>query len=315
MYTMLTALQLPHRLSRCRPHARRGSVLVEFALVSLAFYLLLAAILTFGFMLYAAQGTQQAVDFAAREISRLPLPANITLEDALKLEMVRDKVFDEHYLVLNFDTLHGESTLQDLIAKLPQVNQQLVPLMISDRIGGTRVLRYPGAVFNDADGSDDPADPPASGWLVRVPLITGRNADDTESSIRFVPVLEPVVTAENPDEDPFSITSAHRGLVALRVNYPFQSAVMSGFRANDAGPFEPTIGRPIPADDGGIAVEGDQPGSGVASDNEFGPYTGAFGLGQQAAMGSEPLTESRHVRPFRSVIASQAVYRREVFGQ
>ena len=41
----------------------------------LAVYLLLAAILTFGQWLYSAQGLQQAVDVAAREISRTPLPA------------------------------------------------------------------------------------------------------------------------------------------------------------------------------------------------------------------------------------------------
>jgi hypothetical protein len=294
----------------------------------LAFYLLLAAILTFGFLLYAAQGTQHVADLAAREISRLPLAADATLEEVLygnanvapELADVRARVFDEHYLVLNLDTLQGEATLEDLIGKLPVVNQQLVPLMISDSIGATRVLRFPGAVFEDADPGDDPQPPrpPGSGWLVRVPIVTGRNADGTEGPVHWVRVLEEMEPADPLDlaHDPFRITSQQRGLVALRVNYPYQSAVMSGFRPNPAGPFEPTIGHPIPADDSGISVVNpdEQPGALVGSDYEFGPYAGPFGLGQQGAMRSEPLTEFRHVRPFRRVIASQGVYRREVFG-
>ena len=60
---------------------RRGQALVEFAVVSLVVYMLLAAILTFGQMLYSAQGLQQAVDTAAREISRTPLPAGSRAQD------------------------------------------------------------------------------------------------------------------------------------------------------------------------------------------------------------------------------------------
>ena len=58
-----------------RGRSRRGQALVEFAVVCLVVYMLLAAILTFGQWLYSAQGLQQAVDVAAREISRTPLPA------------------------------------------------------------------------------------------------------------------------------------------------------------------------------------------------------------------------------------------------
>ena len=65
----------PRILPCCRVCNRRGQALVEFAVVCLAVYLLLAAILTFGQWLYSAQGLQQAVDVAAREISRTPLPA------------------------------------------------------------------------------------------------------------------------------------------------------------------------------------------------------------------------------------------------
>ena len=63
--------------------SRRGQSLVEFAVVSLVVYMLLAAILTFGQMLYSAQTIQQAADVAAREISRTPLPATANVMDVL----------------------------------------------------------------------------------------------------------------------------------------------------------------------------------------------------------------------------------------
>lgn len=299
---------------------RRGAVLLEFALIALVFYLLLAALLTFGFLLYAAQGAQQVVDVAGRALAQAALPAEATLLDALYANAqadadyadVRSRVFDEHYLVLNLDSLHGEPTLAELTSKLPAVNQQLVPLMIFDEIEGgagvVRVLRFPGAVFEDGDGSDDPTDPPPSGWLVRVPLVESRAADGTEASIRWARVLESAIDSDPavPSSDPFHVGSAQRGLVAVRLNLPFQSAAMSGFRAGD----------PIPADDSGIAATNPsaEPGGRVASVREFGPYAGEFGLGQLAALRSEPLTDGRHVRPFRRVLQVQATYRREVFA-
>lgn len=75
--------------TRHRP-ARPGQALVEFAVVALVMYLLLAAILTFGHALYVAQGLQTAADLAAREISRTPLPADATFEEALDDDDVRE---------------------------------------------------------------------------------------------------------------------------------------------------------------------------------------------------------------------------------
>ncbi len=62
---------------------RRGQALVEFAMVSLVVYLLLAATLTFGQLFYSGQTIQQAADVAAREISRTPLLATANLMDVL----------------------------------------------------------------------------------------------------------------------------------------------------------------------------------------------------------------------------------------
>jgi hypothetical protein len=297
---------------------------VEFALIAFVMYLLFAAVVTFGHALFSAQGIQQAADLAAREISRTPLSvaSNYTLEYVLydsaatadpQVVEMRRRVFDEHYLVLNLDTLGGRATLQDLIADLPIVNQQLVPLMISDTVGGTRVLRYPGAVF--VDNSAPTLDPPASGFLVAIPLVRGRASDGNET-IDWVRVIEEIESPSNPD--PFLITSPERGLVALRVNYPFQSSAMSSFRPNPAGPFEPTIGEPNVADDAGVTVvdqDGFTPtGTPTASDFEFGAYSGTFGLGRQAGFGSPQLAGSSGVRPYNRLITAQAIYRREVFG-
>ena len=96
-------LTLSQRERGRRGRSRRGQALVEFAVVSLVLYMLLAAILTFGQILYSAQGIQQAVDTAARELSRSPLPANDTFSQALADSGVQSRIFDERYLVLSID--------------------------------------------------------------------------------------------------------------------------------------------------------------------------------------------------------------------
>ena len=304
---------------------RRGSVLIEFAVVAFIFYILLGAVVSFGYLLYVAQGLQHTADLAAREISRTALPADGTLDAPadgvlrgnaitnFDLASVRTQVYDEHYLVLNLDTLQGEATLQDLIALLPVVNQQLVPLMQSDVINGVRYLRYPGGVFEDTDNTDDPADPVPSGLLVAIPRVTSRAANGVET-IDWIPVVEEIDTqnaaGDGDNPNPFRITSPQRGMVALRFNYPVQSSTMSGFRQG-AGPFEPNGTNVNTADDGSVTVvdiDGFSPvGTSTSSDQQFGPNAGAFGLGRQAALVQD-------VRPFRRLITAQAIYRREVFG-
>ena len=64
-----------------RATGRRGSVLVEFALIAFVLYLILAATVEFGRALMAAQLLQQAADIAAREVARTPgLPLVGTLD-------------------------------------------------------------------------------------------------------------------------------------------------------------------------------------------------------------------------------------------
>ncbi len=304
----LTLTLSPRERGR-RGRNRRGQALVEFAVVSLVVYMLLAAILTFGQILYSAQGLQQAVDTAARELSRTPLPANTTFSNALTDSGVQSRIYDERYLVLTIDAGSNPITFNGghALADFPLVNQQLVPIMIYDQIGGQAVLRYPGAVFTDPN-TGTTLNPPGSGYLVRVPVVTvpPYPAAATES-ITWVSVLEEISSPTNPN--PFQVSSPQRGIVALRINYPYQSASMSGFQqlpnpSSPPGPGNPLV--PIDANNG--VAPGSPPGVGspVVSDLAYGPYAGAYSLGEQGAWAAT-------VRPYRSLISAQAIYRREVF--
>lgn len=313
--------------------------MVEFAVVALVLYMLLAAILTFGHALYVAQGLQQAADLAAREISRTPLPATSTFNAALADENVRATIFDDAWLVIDLSAFYAANPdgniFTDLVPSMPLLNQQLITMMIVDRPDfdgdGTPdewLLRYPGALLTRSDAVVAPyggayPEGVAVEYTVGIPVVTSRASDGVES-IRWVDVVEQISNAENPGDDPFSLTSDQRGIVALRVNYPFQSASMSSFR-RDPGhpeyPFEPTIGRPNAADDGGVAELNpeDRPGDLTGAPLQgpilyAGTYGGQYGLGAQGALGSDQLTGGRPVRPYRRVISAQAIYRREVFS-
>ncbi|MBM3998815.1 MAG: pilus assembly protein [Planctomycetes bacterium] len=339
-----------------------GQSLVEFALVALVVYMLLAATLTFGHALYVAQGLQTAADLGAREISRTPLPANITLDNpasdpepgAIHHDDVRERIIDEAFLVVDLNALYGgdpnANFFHDAVPLMPSLNQQLAMLMIVDRPDfdgdGTSdawLLRYPGALLTRSTAIAPPTGVTypnwvATGYAVGIPVVTSRavpgpGAVGGFETIRWVPVVEEIDTEESPGDntapnpDPFKLVQDapanidHRGIVALRINFPFQSALMSGFRPNAAGPFEPTIGSPNSADDGEVTElnPGDRPGNltgAPLSDGEVyaGTYGGQLGLGAQGAVGSEYFTGGRPVRPYRRVISAQAIYRREVFS-
>jgi len=324
---------------RCK---RRGQALVEFAIVCLSVYLLLAAILTFGQWLYSAQGLQQAVDVAAREISRTPLPAaqipsntaSVTLTHVLYddasvsansyLKPVRQQVFDDNLLVLTIDSSQSSTGAMTyngghMIGDFPIVTQQLMPLMVNDQVDGQPLLRYPGALFQSSQQGPSPAGIPYSGYVVRIPVVsaptvTGGTAAGTgQTIINWLYPLEPILDSNGADAFAVNATtvSGLSGEVALRINYPYQSESMSGFvpPANPASlpgpPDNPVV--PVVADNN-IPVLAPPPGAGgpVTSDFQYGPSAGAYGLGEQAAW-------TKTVRPYRSVISPQAIYRREVF--
>jgi hypothetical protein len=99
-----------------------------------------------------------------------------------------------------------------------------------------------------------------------------------------------------------------RGLVALRINYPYQAAMLSGFQGNPAGFADPNLSQHIVADDGAVTELGPPPGGAttLSDDGRAAPYAGSFGLGRQLAFAQE-------LRPFRRLISGQAMFRREVF--
>jgi len=271
-------------------HVRRGSVLVEFALIALVLYFLLAATVEFGRIMYSAQTVQQAADVAARELAKTPLPPTLTFDQFLfpqagedaSVAPARARVYDRKYLVLPLDDADTPP--------LPLLNQQLKLLMIVDELpDGTRVRRYPGQLVPLPDNQ--------FGFTVVVPLVVSQ-ADGTET-VDPVPreVVEEVTAANGVG--PFSLVAAlppdqewMRGTVALRINYPYQAATMASFPVDATDPYAPNLVNPNPVLD---------------DDGTIGPNAGSLGLGRLEVAGKQ-------ARPFRKVLTGQAFARREVFG-
>ena len=84
-----------------RTDSERGAVMVEFAVVALALYFLIAALLSFGTMIQAGQVAQDVARLAARELALTPLPATATFEQAL--DATSDTIFDPNQLVVDLD--------------------------------------------------------------------------------------------------------------------------------------------------------------------------------------------------------------------
>jgi hypothetical protein len=289
---------------------RRGSVLIEFALIALVLYLILAATLEFGRALFGAQVLQQAADTAAREIARTPLPPSSTLklliEDnptnpSIPNNSVPSTIYSENWLVVNLQNVPANTRLVDYFAQnAPIVNQLLLPLMIIDQVGDQQVVRYPGALVADSTKT--------SGYTVMIPVVSYFGGVEQINST--VPVLQEILPNANatssgstdpytdPNQCPFSLTAQNvpvtqRGLVTLRINYPFQAVTMSATAANPNWPPDPNFNYiDVPAAEAGEAA---------------GTYTGPNGLGNQ-------LVFAKNVRPFRRLMSAQAIYRREVFG-
>ena len=294
--------------------SERGAALVEFALVSLVLYLLIGAVIELGRMVFAAQLAQTAARTAARELAVAPLPASMTLEEALE-EPLGQAIYDDDLLVIDLASIPGDLSLQDVASLLPPVNRILLPMMISDRIGGADVLRFPGALVASTNGGSPPPLNP-TGLTVKVPRVLGRDADGVET-IDFVDVVEEILAdPDDPLSGAFSVDSTLAtdgipdndfliGVAAVRINIPVQAASLTGFQSGD-DPFAPNGNDVILADDAGVTVVGDAPGGFVEGENIT--YSGPYGLGRQFALG-------REVRPFRRLIRAQAVFRREVFAE
>lgn len=292
-----------------------GAVLVEFALVALVFYLLLAGIAELGRMILTAQMAQNAARVAARELALAPLPALVTFEEALQDPVVRATIYDPQFLVIDLDLLpqvdpndpnSSSVSLDDFFATLPLVNQALRPAMVFDdvSIGGgpqRRLLRMPGALLQSFE---DPGQ-----LTVAIPRVVVRSEEGAET-IEWVDVLEEVRPLPDPGSGSFSVLND--GVVSIRVNVPYQSAMFSGFRRSPPsaeGEPTPNLNRPILALDGEVVETNAAPGNllDVASGSSQ-VYAGPYGLGRHFALGED-------VRPFRKLVGGQAVFRREVFAE
>lgn len=343
----------PVRRPRVRRHRQRsGQALVEFGLVALVLYLIVGAAITFGLWIYAAGQIQQAANVGARELSQTPLPFDLTFEDALDESVVRRRVYDDRWLVIDMKELETADAdynfFSDVVPTMPLLNQQLAPLYILDCFDhdndpateNLRLMRFPGAILTRSTAVTEPpiTDKPwvAQQFLVQIPIVVerkeGHNGGGGGERIRWVDVVEEIDTEELPENDtgdnpdPFSLENQNddlRGVVALRIHYPAQSAWLSSYR--DHGKFVPNGGDPNAADDAAVEVI-----SGAQTDQLIdrplivtnaigqrvyaGTYGGKYGLGVHGAMTSPELTGSAvGIRPYRRVLVSHAIFRREVF--
>ncbi|TWT34611.1 TadE family protein [Blastopirellula retiformator] len=272
---------------------RRGQSLVEFALVALVTYMLLAAILTFGQLFFTAQVVQSAANTLAREISVAEIPEEPEIEDvedwiyprnedsddiAGRKAAFASRVFDPELLIFDVDANlpAGKTLRQHIDEDWPTVNKMLSVVMIND---GT-YFRFPGAVRDPMGESP--------GFYIA-------QSNDGES-VEWIPVVEDFSSGKFP----FSPDPETGGIVAARINYPFHSASMSAMRKPEVFG-DSNMGEYIEADVTEFDVAAPEP-----LDPRTELYGGTNGLGRQYAWGTQ-------VRPYRHILSGQAVYRREVF--
>lgn len=289
--------------------ARRGQALVEFGIIAFVFTLLLAGILTFGLLLHGANVIQQAADVGAMEFSRFPASPTASFDDAL----IESGLFDETLLVVPPGT--DPQTL-------PLINRLLFPVYIFDPDIGQ--VRYPGTLVTNSDGDQ----------TVLIAIVGNR---DPETGVETISEWRRVVEEITSNGvGPYSITSSDElnehfmpGMVALRINYPFQSSSMIAYMQQDGSgnaisPAE-AIGRPnivnipVTANDGDVVLNEPLP-NGYTLLNptvnplyEAGIHRGTYGLGEMGAFASKE-SPDRKVRPYRKVLTGQGIYRREVFS-
>lgn len=313
-----------------RSEARCGQALVEFAIIAFVFTLLLAAMLALGFLFFSANVLQQAADVGAMELARHPAQPTADFQT----ELVNSGLFSEADLVVPVGTDP---------ASLPLINRLLFPLYIYDpdidQPNG--VLRYPGTVVERNDNDIR---------TVVIPIIGPGNRDTTTGAnpigtngadmvTQWRRVVEEVIPT-GQTAGPYSLTASSEeqgglgqpGMVALRINYPYQSAALVAYVQTDAdgnviAPPE-TIGRndvlnvPVTANDGAITgadtatfPDGQTlEAAGYSLVNptanpKFGAsaHRGTYGFGEAQAFQTT-------VRPYRKVISAQGIYRREVFA-
>ena len=106
----------PHVMSSKRfalPLGQQGGMLIEFALISLVFYVLVALVVDIGRMIFTAQVLQDAARVAARELALIPLPPDATFAQALQDPTVVAQLFDPSELVIDLDSFATDADFQN----------------------------------------------------------------------------------------------------------------------------------------------------------------------------------------------------------
>ena len=296
----------PRRPARLR-RPERGAALVEFALVSLVLYLLLAGAIEFGRLMFDANALQDVARVAARELAVAPVRAEATFDYALSCDAASDpgclvdlraRIFDPACLVVDLNDPAVAFDPDGYFAAMPVVNRALRSLMISEpsRPG---VLRYAGALLERlgrrgvqrdrarrpgrADGADGghPARRVARRRRRRGDQVGAGRRGNSRGPGRGLSVertVQPGVPRQRGRRAGRStpIRWQTAGLAAVRINYPYQAATLSGFRSsapNGIDPMPPNVGSFIAADDGGVQELNVAPG-GLLDDGAVGPYPG-----------------------------------------
>jgi hypothetical protein len=229
---------------------------------------------------------------------------------------VKATIWDPSKLVIDMEFFADDDALQSYLSSLPLVNKALRPAFITETVPvGTsthRIIRFPGALVSP-DPANPPTDPPSSatnGFSVVVYKVSGTSTpteiqvlaetrvDPADQNCGTFSVIPPMLTAGEcgASFDP----NQNRGIVSVTVNYPFQSAALTGFKS--AG-FDAN-GAPNP----NISNRIDSPDDPATT--PAGTYTGSFGLGNQAAFGG--MNGNKYVRPYRTLLLGQAIFRRDV---
>ena len=320
-------VSLQGRRARCeqgdRVGTRSGQALIEFAVIAFVLTLLLGAMLTFGFMLFGANVLQQAADVGAMEFARHPFSPTGTFSAGLD----DSGLFDPEYLVCQIggtDTTeedlpanYTEADYQALQNRMPIINRLLFSLYIYDR--DLNAIRYPGTVVTrDSDME----------LTVLIPII-GFGNRDANTGVETISEWRGVVEEILPDgatQGAYSLTSTttgqlDAGMVALRINFPYQSGALVAYQQQDSGGTvlrtTDALGRDditnvfVEADDASVTAAALPTGFSLANptpDNTTDglPHRGTYGLGSMQAFATT-------VRPYRKVLTAQGIYRREVF--
>ncbi len=312
-----------------RRDRRRGSALVEFALLAFVVWLILAGVLELGRAFSAQQILQHASRTIARELSQLELQHDASFDEAIRAVLdTRFLVIDSNLLARCGKPLFGEPGhevgLQELfVEQMPIGNRLLRPLMIADRLGELPMIRYPGALLARSDGVSA-GSPCSEGSVFTVGI---PELDPAAGVAHWRSVVSPEPAPGNPGAAPGSddFALAAGGWAGVRVRYPFQSGALLASR--ESGAVDPETGRMTQtlvdiADEGALVDMGLEalgatllPALADESANPASPiptYAGPRGLGRLYSI-PDASGSARAVRPYRRLLSATAGFRREIF--